>query len=99
MNAVSAVKDIHTWPRRLSAQKYCNESLPTMRGNRLRELLAADQPSLGTRILSSWPTIIELVGHSGMFDYVEFCGADGDFEGLQWFAVDRPLWKTACRSG
>ena len=30
------------------------------------------QPSLGTRILSSWPTVVELIGHSGMFDYVEF---------------------------
>lgn len=45
-----------------------------MRHNRLRELLDADQPTLGTRVLSSWPTILELVGHSGMFDYVEFCG-------------------------
>src|SRR5215211_4084553 len=45
-----------------------------MRRNRLRELLIADQPSLGTHIHSSWPTIIELVGHSRMFDYVEFVG-------------------------
>jgi 4-hydroxy-2-oxoheptanedioate aldolase len=45
-----------------------------MRRNRLRESLQNDQPTLGTRILSSWPTIIELVGHSGMFDYVEFSG-------------------------
>lgn len=43
-----------------------------MRRNRLRESLQNDQPTLGTRILSSWPTIIELVGQSGMFDYVEF---------------------------
>jgi 4-hydroxy-2-oxoheptanedioate aldolase len=43
-----------------------------MRRNRLRESLQNDQPTLGTRLLSSWPTIIELVGHSGMFDYVEF---------------------------
>ena len=43
-----------------------------MRKNRLRELLDADQPSLGTHIHSSWPSITELVGHSGMFDYVEF---------------------------
>ena len=43
-----------------------------MRRNRLRELLDADQPSLGTHLHSSWPSIIELVGHSGMFDYVEF---------------------------
>ena len=45
-----------------------------MRRNRLRELLNAGQPTLGTHIHSSWPTIIELVGHSGMFDYVEFVG-------------------------
>ncbi len=45
-----------------------------MRHNRLRELLNAGQPTLGTRVLASWPTIVELVGHSGMFDYVEFCG-------------------------
>ena len=43
-----------------------------MRLNRLRELLDADLPSLGTHLHSSWPSITELVGHSGMFDYVEF---------------------------
>lgn len=43
-----------------------------MRHNRLRELLKADRPTLGTHIHSSWPSIIELVGHSRMFDYVEF---------------------------
>jgi 4-hydroxy-2-oxoheptanedioate aldolase len=43
-----------------------------MRRNCLRELLKADQPSIGTHIHSSWPTITELVGHSRMFDYVEF---------------------------
>ena len=43
-----------------------------MRHNRLRELLANDQPTLGTRLINPWPTMLELVGHSGMFDYVEF---------------------------
>lgn len=43
-----------------------------MRKNRLRELLNAGAPTLGTHIHSTWPSIIELVGHSGMFDYVEF---------------------------
>src|SRR5215831_7333400 len=43
-----------------------------MRRNRLRELLRADQPSLGTHLMCSWPTIVELVGQTGMFDYVEF---------------------------
>jgi 2-keto-3-deoxy-L-rhamnonate aldolase RhmA len=43
-----------------------------MRRNRLRELLRADQPSLGTHLACSWPGMIEIVGHSRMFDYVEF---------------------------
>jgi 2-keto-3-deoxy-L-rhamnonate aldolase RhmA len=42
-----------------------------VRKNRLRELLRTGQPSLGTRLHIAWPTVIELVGHSGMFDYVE----------------------------
>src|SRR5499427_10137457 len=45
-----------------------------MRRNRLRELLKAGKPSVGTHLHSSWPSIVELVGHSGMFDYVEFVG-------------------------
>jgi len=43
-----------------------------MRRNRLREILNNNQPSLGTRIMSFLPATIELIGHSGMFDYVEF---------------------------
>lgn len=43
-----------------------------MRRNRLRELLQADQPSVGTHLHISWPSITELVGLSGHFDYVEF---------------------------
>ena len=43
-----------------------------MRHNRLRALLTADEPSLGTHLLSSWPTLVELVGDAGNYDYVEF---------------------------
>jgi 2-keto-3-deoxy-L-rhamnonate aldolase RhmA len=43
-----------------------------MRTNRLRQLLLADQPSLGTHLHLSYPGIVELVGHSGRFDYIEF---------------------------
>ncbi len=43
-----------------------------MRKNHLRELLNQGLPSLGTHLHSSWPTMFELVGHSGAFDYVEF---------------------------
>jgi 2-keto-3-deoxy-L-rhamnonate aldolase RhmA len=43
-----------------------------MRPNRLRELLKADQPTLGTHLHISWPSVTELVGHAAAFDYVEF---------------------------
>ncbi|MHB9091528.1 MAG: aldolase/citrate lyase family protein, partial [Chloroflexota bacterium] len=43
-----------------------------MRPNKLRELLNAGKPSIGTHLHNSWPTMVELVGHSGTFDYVEF---------------------------
>jgi 2-keto-3-deoxy-L-rhamnonate aldolase RhmA len=43
-----------------------------LRRNRLRELLREGKPSLGTHVLSPWPTIIELVGQTGSWDYVEF---------------------------
>ena len=43
-----------------------------MRPNKIRALLKAGKPTLGTRIQSPWPTIVEIIGHSGMFDYVEF---------------------------
>ncbi len=55
-----------------------------MRPNRLRELLNDGKPSLGTRLHNIWPGITELVGHSGMFDYVEFVAeyAPYDLHGL-----------------
>ena len=43
-----------------------------MRPNRLRELLKANAPSLGTHLHISWPSVTELVGHAKNFDYVEF---------------------------
>jgi 4-hydroxy-2-oxoheptanedioate aldolase len=43
-----------------------------MRANHLRTLLNEGKPTFGTRVQSSWPTAIELIGRSGQFDYVEF---------------------------
>ena len=43
-----------------------------MRPNRLRELLDAGKPSYSTHVLISWPAIVELVGQTGQYDYVEF---------------------------
>lgn len=43
-----------------------------MRRNLLREKLDAGKPTVGTHILSAWPTLVELIGHSKQYDYVEF---------------------------
>ena len=51
-----------------------------MRHNRLRALLTADKPSLGTHLLSTWPTLVELVGQAGNYDYVEFTAEYSPFD-------------------
>ena len=48
--------------------------------NKLRELLKAGKPTLGTHLVSMWPAMVEFVGHSGMFDYVEFVAEDASFD-------------------
>jgi len=45
-----------------------------LRKNLLRELLTQGKPTLGTHVLVPWPGVIEVIGHSGMFDYVEYVG-------------------------
>ena len=58
-----------------------------MRPNRLRELLSAGRPSLGTHLHSTWPSVVEVVGHTRRFDYIEFSGeyAPYDLHGLDHF--------------
>jgi 2-keto-3-deoxy-L-rhamnonate aldolase RhmA len=51
-----------------------------MRKNRLRELIDAGQPTLGTHLLSTWPTLIELVGQTGLYDYIEFSAEYAPFD-------------------
>jgi 2-keto-3-deoxy-L-rhamnonate aldolase RhmA len=45
-----------------------------MRGNKLRELLKEGKPTLGTGVVCPWPGIVELLGRTGVYDYVEFEG-------------------------
>jgi len=56
-----------------------------MRPNKIRELLKADKPSVATHIHSSWPSVVEIAGHTGMFDYIEFVSeyAPFDLHGLE----------------
>lgn len=51
-----------------------------MKPNKLREKLKAGEPTLGTRIHSCWPAIVEAVGHTGLYDYVEYVGEYGTFD-------------------
>ena len=48
-----------------------------MRPNKLRELLKANKPTLSTHIHSTWPSVVEAIGHTGLYDYVEFVGEGG----------------------
>jgi 4-hydroxy-2-oxoheptanedioate aldolase len=66
-----------------------------MKPNKLRELLNADQPTVGTHIHSTWPSIVEVVGHTGMFDYVEFVAEYAPFD---LYALDN-LCRAAELSG
>src|SRR5262249_56687830 len=51
-----------------------------MRPNKLRELLKADKPTLATHIHDTWPSVIEAIGDTGVYDYVEFVGEYGPYD-------------------
>ena len=42
-----------------------------MRRNKLRELLHAGKSTLGTRVISPWPTVIDVLGQAQQCDYVD----------------------------
>jgi 4-hydroxy-2-oxoheptanedioate aldolase len=51
-----------------------------MRPNKFRELLKADKPTIATHIHTTWPSVVEAIGHTGLYDYVEFVGEYGPFD-------------------
>jgi 4-hydroxy-2-oxoheptanedioate aldolase len=61
-----------------------------MKPNLLRQKLNAGQPTLGTRVHNTWPAIVEAIGLSGMFDYVEFLAEYAPF--------DLPALDNFCRA-
>ena len=50
-----------------------------MKKNRLRELLNEGKPTLGTHVIIPWPGIVEIIGLSGAFDYIEYVGEYSPF--------------------
>jgi len=59
-----------------------------MKKNKLRELLKAGKPTVGTRLLGVWPGMVEIIEHTGIFDYVEYLGeySSWDLHDLENFA-------------
>ena len=51
-----------------------------MRPNKLRELLRADKPTIGTHMHGTWPSVVEMIGHTGLYDYVEFVAEYAPFD-------------------
>ena len=59
-----------------------------MRSNKIRTLLASGKPTLGTHLFLDSPTVVETVGQTGVFDYIEFLGeyAAYDLRSLEDFS-------------
>jgi 2-keto-3-deoxy-L-rhamnonate aldolase RhmA len=56
-----------------------------MRPNPIRQALRDGRPTFATHLFSQWPTIVEMVGHTGLFDYVEF---SGEYAPYDLFSLD-----------
>lgn len=51
-----------------------------MRPNGLREKLMSGKPTISTHVHSTWPSVVEAIGHTGLYDYVEFVAEYGSFD-------------------
>ena len=51
-----------------------------MRPNILRQMLDAGEMTLGTHIHTTWPSVVEALGHTGLYDYVEFVAEYAPFD-------------------
>jgi 2-keto-3-deoxy-L-rhamnonate aldolase RhmA len=51
-----------------------------MRPNKLRSLLQENKPSISTHIHTTWPSVVEVIGHTGVYDYIEFVAEYGPYD-------------------
>jgi 4-hydroxy-2-oxoheptanedioate aldolase len=51
-----------------------------MRPNKLRNLLKENKPSISTHIHTTWPSVVEVIGHTGIYDYIEFVAEYGPYD-------------------
>jgi 2-keto-3-deoxy-L-rhamnonate aldolase RhmA len=66
-----------------------------MKKNKIRENLKDGKFTLGTRLLSVWPGMVEIVGHTWIFDYVEYLGeySSWDLHDVENFARAAELFN------
>lgn len=50
-----------------------------MRPNKLRQMLDSGQTTIAARTHTAWPDVVELIGHLGLYDYVEYAAEYGTF--------------------
>jgi 2-keto-3-deoxy-L-rhamnonate aldolase RhmA len=62
-----------------------------MKPNRLRHLLREGKPTLGMHMIIPWPGIVEIVGQTGAFDYIEYVGEYSTFTTEQLDGIARAL--------
>ncbi len=48
--------------------------------NILRERLNEGKPTIGTHLMSVWPAMVEVIGYTGVMDYIEFSGEDAPYD-------------------
>ena len=51
-----------------------------MRSNMLRQKLTDGEPTVSTHVHTIWPNVVEAIGHTGRYDYVEFVAEYGPFD-------------------
>ena len=51
-----------------------------MRSNMLRQKLTDGEPTVSTHVHTIWPNVVEAIGHTGRYDYVEFVAEYGSFD-------------------
>jgi 4-hydroxy-2-oxoheptanedioate aldolase len=51
-----------------------------MRPNKLRQALQSGTVTVGTHLQSAWPSIVEVVGQTSLYDYVEFVAEYAPFD-------------------
>ena len=66
--------------RQEDATRTTNKETPPCATTAYVPCLNAGKPTLGTHLLSTWPTLVELVGQAGNYDYVEFTAEYSPFD-------------------